>query len=545
MADGKGYFMAMSIGRRTLSLLSALAFASLAPPEAMPLAAQVAFFPPDDRVSIETEASLDEKSASFEAYCAQKGATLYIDGDEAGQVPCSGKLALGSRHLELDLPGYYPIDTWIYASEKTHYTLHFAPSLITGFISLSIHPEGASVFLDGVETSERMVEAAAGKHRLLVRSFGYAEKAVELEVSEKATSSITLQLDEAPFSIHDLAFSRESFNPLNRGAAGKTALGFAAMNRGSARAEIRGPDGALVASLEFPDIESWSQSREWDGRGEKGEALPDGVYTATLIAKPASGGTDGAITLTAKVEIDSSLVVRVLGSAAAIPGLLLMPDPRPQGAGSFAAETSWFVPAWSPEASVFELSMAYSAGGVAILGFDAAAELSGGGLGGDIDLGASATIPLSGDAGSFLSCALFARCSYSSSDAPTLPGAGSALELSLPLAAALAALGDTNLILSVAPGACADLTSSRPSYLGLARGGLWLEGPSFRTGISAALPVDFSNSLLSPSRPAILALEVRMMPGSSPLVVAGSASASLARGEDPSWTLGFGLGLLF
>jgi hypothetical protein len=522
---------------------------------------QIPLFAPKDRVSVSTVPTLNAGISDFEVDCSIGGATLYIDKDLIGNPlytssvtstftstftsSFTSSIPPGSHYFEISLPGYYDLGLWLSFEERTKYTIIFDPVKITGRISINVLPADAIVSLDGVTVKKNLVDTPVGSHTIGVRRFGYVEQDLPVVIRERETSVLSIELDQAPFAIKGLAFGPAVFNPSNAGARGRTSLNFQASNYGSAIAEIRGPDGNLVATLDFPNIETWNQSRTWDGLGPNGKALPDGVYTATLTAKPApdvptrpEGQSDGTILVKAEGQIDSSLVIRSFGTVSAVPGLLYMPDPLSQPAGTVAVEASWFEPWGDPQASAFGLSAALSIGGAVTLAFHAAAET--GSPVNATDVAGSALVPLFGDRSSSIGGALFFRGSYSSASTPATPGALSAVEASFPLSLRLGELS-----FALAPGALVDLASSSPTFLGLARSGLWFEEGSFRTGISAELPLTFSGALPAPSWPARVALEGRLMLGSTPFVASAYLDSELAPGTSPGFGIGLGLGLLF
>jgi hypothetical protein len=505
-------------------------------------------FATNDRVAVTNAPTLGAGIASYQIFCDIGGGELYIDQIDVGTVPTAnipftGSLPPGSHFFELELSGYRNLGFWLNLEEKTQYTITLKPERITGYISINVEPKDAAVTVDGSVPGAGTLEVPVGSHRVLVRRFGFMEQQMAFEVTDKATYYVRISLAKAPFAITRLGFDRQAFNPLNAGTRGQVNLKFEASNYGSAHAEIRGPDGAPVATLDFPNIDTWAQSRPWKGLGPDGKPLPDGVYSVVLTATPAPGvpaqeaGPDGGSTLSAETEIDSTLVIRTIGTASAIPGLVYMPDPITQPAGTVAAEASWFAPFGNLQSSAFGLSAAISVAGVATIAADAAVET---GSDAGADLAGSALITIFGDRTTLLGGAFFLKGGYSSAPAPSLPGAGSAIEASLPLSLRL---GDFSLALS--PGALLDLSSSSPSVLGLARAGLWTEGGSFRAGVSGELPLAFSGALPSPSWPAQLALEGRLMLGSTPFVASGYLDVELEPGTSPAFGLGLGLGLLF
>jgi hypothetical protein len=519
---------------------------------------QIPLFAPKDRVSVSTVPTLNAGISDFEVDCLVGGATLYIDRDLIGNAlytsgitstftsSFTSSIPPGSHYFEIKLPGYYDLGLWLSFEEKTKYTVIFDPVRITGRIALDVHPADAAVSIDGAAVEKNSIDIPVGSHTIAVRRFGFVQQDLPIVIRERETSVLSLELDKAPFAVTGLAFTQAVFNPHNAGSRGRTILVFHASNYASASAEIRGSKGELVATLDFPSVDTWNQSRLWDGLGADGKVLPDGVYSVTLAAKPApdvptqpGGQPDGTIVLKTEVQIDSSLVIRSFGTVSAVPGLLYMPDPMPQPAGTVAVEASWFEPWGEPQASAFGLSAALSIGGMVTLAFNAAAETGNSPVNG-ADVAGSALVSLFGDSSSPVGGAFFLKGSYSSSAAPTMPGALSAVETSFPFSIHLGYLS-----LALAPGALIDFASSSPSFLGLARSGLWYDGRSFTAGISGELPLSFSGGLPAPLWPAQAALEGRLMLGSTPFVAAAYVDAELAPGTAPSFGIGFGLGLLF
>jgi hypothetical protein len=501
-------------------------------------------FDSNERVSVSTEPTLNEGQADLDITCQVRGAELYIDRNYEAIVPDIGSLTLsiqpGSHYLEIQGPGYYALGIWLNLEEKTRYYLGFSPRRITGVLALSLDPPDASVLLDGTPLEGRTIEVPTGSHSLSARRFGYTDRSLDIEIVEGRTTNVSLVLEKAAFEINRPAFTRKVFNPRNAGAPGWTALEFQATSYGSAKVEIHAPDGSLVATLDFPDIRGWSQSQSWKGLGPDGRALPDGLYTASLTASPAPGvAGEPVIERSAEVRIDSSLVITSFGTASVLPGLLHVADPLPRPAGTLAAEAFWFAPWAEPQSSAFGLSAAYSLGGIVTLSMHAAAETGAGPFGGG-DLAASALVSLFGDGTSTAAGGLLVKGGFSSSSSPALPGAGTGLEATLPLALRL---GGFSLALS--PGALVDLGASPARYLGLARAGLSFEARSFRLGFSGELPLSFSGGLPAPLWPARAALEARLMAGSTPFVAALYLGSELEPGSAPRPSLGVGLGLLF
>jgi len=508
--------------------------------------AEITLFAPNDRVSVASNPTLNAGVATIDVFCKTDGGILSIDKtDDVGTIgpttSYSSVIAPGSHYLKIDLNGYYSLGIWIVFYEKTHYLIQFDPERMTGYLSLDVSPADSRLTVDGVTAGIGVSERKTGHHRVVARRFGYEDKELDVLVRDATTSFASIKLEKAAFAIDGLGFSRSVFNPRNAGVAGSTKLEFRVSSYGSGRADIKDASGKIVASFDFPDFETWSQSVVWNGRGEDGSPLPDGLYTVSLAAK--SVGADGAILATAEATIDSSLVIRPFGAASAVPGLLYMPDPSPDPAGTVATEAFWFSSLDSLSDSAFGLCAATSVDGKATIAVQAAAELAGSPANSG-DIAASALIGLLGDKTTAVGGAFFLRLSYSSASSPSMPDSLSGIEASLPLEASFVDLGGLDLRLALSPGALFAFSSGATSYLGLSRAALWLEGNAFKTGLSCELPFAFTNGL-SPQWPAYLAAEGRLMFGGSPFVAAVYATAELSPGSSASLGAGLGLGLLF
>jgi len=317
---------------------AALAVLLYASPPA--LSAEIQVSPTDSRIkTIEVEPTLKENIASLQVYCSVKEARLSIDRTDVGWIPYASDLEPGSHYLEVAVPGFYTLGAWFLFQEKTLYTIEFMPTKITGSLNIEVEPSDAGVFVDGAAGAAGLSVISAGPHKLVVRRFGYTERSLDVVVAEQKTTDISVSLEKAPFALEKPSFSPEVFNPRNAGKRGKTALRFRATTYGSARAQIINSDGVAVATLEYPDMHDWAQVQDWNGLQSDGTPLPDGLYTAKLVARASDSGAgeNAEVSAEAQVQIDSTLVIRPFGTASGMPGLLYMPDSALESAGTIAA----------------------------------------------------------------------------------------------------------------------------------------------------------------------------------------------------------------
>jgi len=507
-------------------------------------------FPQEGQVIVETASTATEGSASLSVSASVKHATLELNRRYVGMLPYAiESLEPGSYLIGVGASGYYDVEYPIILEEKTAYTIYFQLVPKTGYLDLRVLPEDAELRVDGKIVSSRILELPVGTHEIQARRFGFEQEKVLARIREHAATRVEIELEPAPFSISGIVPSRPAFNPENAGPLGRTDIAFTATNYGRARLEIRDAEGTLVAERDFPRIETWKQSFAWTGRGPEGEILPDGTYDIILSASPEAPAqetgsvAEAGVTLTAaaRVRIDSSIDYRPPGSLAAMPGSLLFPDPRPIPARGLAAEFAWLASAADASDSAFAAGAALSLGdpggrgyGSAVLSLGAAAETSGDPEG---DVALSLLVPLGGGAKAV--AALFARGSWSSAASPVLPLSLPAVELSAPLS-----LGIGLLNLGLSPGIHLDLSGAEPEVRPLARAAIWLSGPAWRAGASAALALGGDSGFLSPSWPALASAEFRALLAPSPFVAAAYALCELEPGKTPVLAVGLGFGFV-
>jgi hypothetical protein len=509
-------------------------------------AAAASAFGDEGEVTVDTETIDLEDAAKIVVSSQVPGAAVSVNRHYAGKVTyTSGPLEPGNYLIEVSKSGYYTLSYFIVLEENTEYDLHFSLALITGFLSVTVQPPDAELLVDGSAIRGSFVELPIGPHGLTARRFGYEERRESVVILERLTTEARISLPLAAFSVTAPEPGRTAFNPANAGVLGTTEIEFSATSYGSARLEIRDREGELVAERDFPSLETWKQSFAWDGHGPDHRTLPDGDYDISLVAMPASGvpilsggpgvGPGGSVSRAARVRIDSSIVIRALNSMAAVPGLLLFPDPSPQPAGVLAAELCWLSPGTGPEGSAFAFGGTLSLGGMAVIGLSAAAETAD--PEGDADLGLSVLLPYA-HLGHFAG-AFFIRGSWSSAEDPLLPGSVNGIEAALPLSLRLG-----RLLFGASPGFFAAIDPTGTELAPLVRAGAWVAEPAFRIGLSGELALGGADGILSPSWPARACAEARVILVPSSLVAAGYLLAKLEPGSAPSWAFGLGLGLL-
>jgi hypothetical protein len=512
---------------------------------------------PSQPIVVKTEKTETAGLASMEvrAYAggsAILGALVTVNRVYAGGAPyAAAGLKPGSYVVEVSAAGYYPLKSAFLLEEKTKYTIVFNLVRITGFLSIAVDPADASIYVDGEKSAPGLLELPIGQHQILARRFAYAERELAVVLQEGETAFASIRLEPAPFEVSELSMSRPLFNPANAGLLGQTTISFRVTSYARGILTIRRPDGGTVLERRYDSISTWDQSLRWNGRDRSGAVLPDGEYGIRLELKPDEGFLEGrslpkagepasAAVREAELRIDSGLVIRPMGASAAMPGLLYFPDPRTARAGEVALDLAAFA---LPSAEfAFGLGASFSLTNNYLLSVAAAAEAS---TPSGFSLAASLTSslwradsPPSPIPGS--DCALFARGAFSRGlgSIAVFPGAGSGLELSLPLA-----FERGGWSFGMAPGLAAELDSPVPLYLASARAGIWYSSPAFRGGLSGRFAYDMGGR--APAWPASIGAEFRLLIAPTPLLAAAWGLVDLTPNLAPQVRLGLALGFLF
>jgi hypothetical protein len=533
----------------------------------LPAALLLALLLPAGRLAAETAAgsvSLVTEDTTVEGYAELRirayagsdelkaeygGAHIAINRIEVGLAPYVNAVTSPGIYLvSVSAEGYYSLEYTISVVEKTRYFLDFHLKRQTGFLSVRIAPSDASLSIDGVSAGKTLLELPTGPHLATVRRFAYIERSLPFVILTGLITSLDVSLEKAPFEVRGLNARRPAFDPRNAGLLGRTLLGFTVTSYGSGRIEILSPEETVVASFDFPSFTEWSQKAAWTGRNEDGEALPDGLYRVRLSATPAPETSAAApIETEITVRLDSSLALSPFGSAEAMPGLRLFPDPASIGKGIvalelFAAADQGLVSDPSLGAAI-GLGASFSFGplGLGLSAYDYEARGGGG-------VSASLRYSFPRPRSTAAEAALFVRASIAAgAGSPALlgglgPTQAVNLEASLPFALRFGAFH-----IGLGPGLLFSLPYSGDSVstAPLLRAGLWLAERSYRLGFSAEMAAPSLVRIGEIDWPLRAALEIRGFLGPSPLVASATASCRYSPSTGAVFGFSAGLGLVF
>lgn len=138
------------------------------------------------------------------------GATVLLDGSNAGQTPSSGSLKLngiaaGDHTVKLQMSGYQDYTTGVNVVQSTvsqvsAILVPVGAAPATGGMSVSSTPAGANVYVDnsfrGV-TPLTMNDISTGSHTLLIQLAGYQDYVSTVQVNKGATSTVAAALSPA------------------------------------------------------------------------------------------------------------------------------------------------------------------------------------------------------------------------------------------------------------------------------------------------------------------------------------------------------------
>jgi hypothetical protein len=133
------------------------------------------------------------------------GAVVFVDGAYRGVTPLEVPAAAGARRVDLDRAGYADWTTTIQVENgstvEVEATLQRVASSMSGGISVSSEPAGATVYLDGQYRGVTVANGAleltgvsSGSHLLSVRLDGYDDYRATVQVTPDATVQVRASL---------------------------------------------------------------------------------------------------------------------------------------------------------------------------------------------------------------------------------------------------------------------------------------------------------------------------------------------------------------
>ncbi|KAF5034639.1 PEGA domain protein [anaerobic digester metagenome] len=135
------------------------------------------------------------------------GAAVWLDDEDTGEVtPITLEdVPAGDHVVTLKLDGYADASKSVTVVSDETVTVDLELTTLTGSLEVTSTPEGAAILIDGADTGEvtnaTLDGIGAGEHTITLRKAGYADAVAEVTIAENETTTLHLDLIEAPGSI--------------------------------------------------------------------------------------------------------------------------------------------------------------------------------------------------------------------------------------------------------------------------------------------------------------------------------------------------------
>lgn len=276
--------------------------------------------PPDDLTGLEVRSD-------------PSGAAVWINNRYEGTTPVVIEgLPAGTYRLLLRREGYQDELAWLdYPGGPMRYHVTLTP--VMGFVQVDVFPRDAEVELDGRRVPRGITPVPVGSYEVVVRAFGFEPWYGRVEVWENIVSSVAVDLEPAPFSIHAPDLARDAVNPENPGLLGSVEARFAVSGPGRGAVSVLDGQRREVFREELPPFTTWSQRWEWHPPAR----LPDGAYSVVL----SGSGDDGRTSVQEMpFSIDRSFRIALRTTWSGGAGLLYVPSADVLPAGAFQASVT-------------------------------------------------------------------------------------------------------------------------------------------------------------------------------------------------------------
>jgi len=132
---------------------------------------------------------------------APEGARIFLDGTDTGEVTnATLTVPAGEHTVTVTKPGYADASATVTVGHDQTVPVHFGLVPPTGSLAVTSTPDGARIYLDGLETGEvtnaTLVNVPAGAHTVRVERDGYREAEAAVTVTAGGTASCHLDLEK-------------------------------------------------------------------------------------------------------------------------------------------------------------------------------------------------------------------------------------------------------------------------------------------------------------------------------------------------------------
>lgn len=284
----------------------------------------------NEREEPDSREILEEPERGLQISSYPSGAVIYINGVRYGTSPLLLDMPGGNYVIRAEKGGFYPDSAAISFSEGGYLEVELELQEITGTLLVETSPVRAEVrsgwqsISPGIETEMRI-----GRYEIVVEAFGYETVRQEVLIEEDRTTTLSVELQEAPFRIDWFHARRESFDPADPGIYGSVPISIAVSTTGEALFSVYDDAGNRVGeSRRITFDQRWHHIR-WDGEGQTGP----GDYLLELAVPGAEDSRNDEERSLQKVTIDPSIDLRVRSVYSGAAGTLLCPLPGALPAG--------------------------------------------------------------------------------------------------------------------------------------------------------------------------------------------------------------------
>ena len=197
-----------------------------------------------------------DRTGSIEVLVEPEDAEILLDNKPVGrgEIEIDG-LEPGSYKVTVRLDGHYSETRYLTLGSGEEVELQFVLEPIVGFLDVQVAPGDSRVFIGQEEVEEFPAKLPVGTYVVEARRFGYIPEQKRVVLGESVVTTLSFDLDPAPFELTDLLVSKRRFNPANPGDVGATRISFRVSTYGDGRFIVR-RDGQLVYSEELGDRKS-------------------------------------------------------------------------------------------------------------------------------------------------------------------------------------------------------------------------------------------------------------------------------------------------
>ena len=285
---------------------------------------------PDELLKSDRKGAIDREKTKITIKTNVANAEIFLNGNFEGYSTLTiSSLPAGRYNLRVEKTGYktkrYRINV-VSGEERVFYV---ELEKYEGTVNFITYPEDSSVYVDNSSLSDKIVNLEEGKHKVQVKRFGYTTETAEIYIPRNTYQIVTAKLSPAEFSMSSLRSNKKAFNPSLANSLGNIKFSFEVTCREKGTFSITDSSGEQVAFYQLPEFTTWTQNVIWDGKTPEKNAVPDGVYTATVEA----GGQKLSMNFTA----DSSIKIQAASYTASGSGIGILPAAFANPKTTFAA----------------------------------------------------------------------------------------------------------------------------------------------------------------------------------------------------------------